>query len=413
MPGIARSLDGLSMYALAFGAPLATSIVGLVMGGSWADVNGPSGPIRVGATAFTVGLLLAGLAATMPMLLIGRAIQGLGVGLLGVALLVVVGRCFPDDVRPRVLAGLAAAWVVPSIVGPAMSGLIVETVGWRWLFLAVAALTPLAAAPMLARLRQPGGNRAITTGIAAAVDGRRLGWAVLTGAAILLLQLAGSSQAGLLTLASVATLAVSGPRLLPRGALRMRRGVPSVITLRGAVAAAFAGAQVFFPLLLVRERGLSPTTAGLLLAAGSIAWSAGSWLSGRVAGTGRRPALLRVGMASVAAGVWTAIVAVAVTGPTSLLLAGWVAVGFGMGIAVPILSLLSLELAAPGEQGSTSSALQVSEALFSALSLAGSGALFATLLHTSSSAPYLAALAVPAAAALFATATAHRVAVHG
>jgi MFS family permease len=118
-------------------------------------------------------------------------------------------------------------------------------------------------------------------------------------------------------------------------------------------------------------------------------------------------------MASVAAGVWTAIVAVAVTGPTSLLLAGWVAVGFGMGIAVPILSLLSLELAAPGEQGSTSSALQVSEALFSALSLAGSGALFATLLHTSSSAPYLAALAVPAAAALFATATAHRVAVHG
>jgi MFS family permease len=208
-------------------------------------------------------------------------------------------------------------------------------------------------------------------------------------------------------------LAIAGPRLLPRGALQMKRGIPSVITLRGAVAAAFTGAQVFFPLLLVRERGLSPTTAGLLLAAGSIAWSAGSWLSGRLGSPARRPAILRAGMASVAAGVWTAIVVVALAAPTALLLVGWVAVGAGMGIVVPVLSLLSLELAPSGEQGSTSSALQVSEALFSALSLAASGALFATLWQSSSPAPYLAALTVAGVAALFATATTHRVAVHG
>ena len=58
MPVIVQALDGLALYALAFGAPLATGIVGMVLGGSWADARGPAAPLRAGTAVFTLGLLL-------------------------------------------------------------------------------------------------------------------------------------------------------------------------------------------------------------------------------------------------------------------------------------------------------------------------------------------------------------------
>ena len=98
----------------------------------------------------SAGLLLAGFAASMPMLLAGRLLQGLGAGAISVTLFVLAGRCYPETMRPRLFAAFSAAWVVPSLLGPALSGWMVDTIGWRWVFLAV----PLAALPA-ARMLQP------------------------------------------------------------------------------------------------------------------------------------------------------------------------------------------------------------------------------------------------------------------
>jgi MFS family permease len=418
MPVIVQALDGLALYALAFGAPLATAIVGMVLAGGWADARGPAGPLRAGTFIFTLGLLLSGLATSMPVLLLGRFVHGLGAGLLGVALTVVVARCYPEHLRPAVFAGFAAAWVLPSIVGPAVSGLVVEHAGWRWVFLGVAVVAPLSAVPVLSRLRRTSlpdpeaaaarpasvdGSTGTAGDVRHAVLSGRLGWALGTGTAVGLLQVAGHGR-GVASLASVlvalALLAVSAPRLLPAGTFRAVRGLPSVVAVRGAAAASFMGAEVFLPLVLVRERGLSASTAGLVLTVGAVGWSTGSWIQGRLPAPQVRARLLRAGMLSLVGGIAAALLLVLLHGPTVLLVATWAGAGLGMGLVVPILSILALELSAPEEQGTNSSSLQISDALFSTLALAVAGAIFAALLTVAPLAPYLGGFGVALAAAL-------------
>ena len=86
---------------------------------------------------------------------------------------------------------------------------------------------------------------------------------------------------------------------------------------------------------------------------------------------------------------------------------GWASAGLGMGLAYPTLSVLTLELSAPSEQGANSSALQIADALFAAVVLAVSGALFAALMDAGSIA-YLAGTAVAGSLALAAVLTAGR-----
>jgi MFS family permease len=158
MPTVAQALDGLSWYALAFGGPLASGVVAMVVSGSWCDSRGPARPLWHGTAWFLSGLVVAGLAPTMGVLVAGRVIQGFGAGLLTVALYVVVGQLYPARLRPRIFAAFASGWVVPSLVGPAIAGLIVQHTSWRVVFLAVPALAIPAALvmrPGLARVGTP------------------------------------------------------------------------------------------------------------------------------------------------------------------------------------------------------------------------------------------------------------------
>ena len=167
MPVVARDLGGLHLYALAFAAPLAASIVGVVAGGSSSDARGPRRPLLLGLALFVAGLLLSGLAPSMEVFTAGRAVQGLGSGMLVVALYVVVARAFPAELQPRLFAAMAAAWVLPAMVGPAVSGLVAEHLGWRWVFLATPLLAAAAAVPVAA---DPAGPRSVNPGAAGAAS---------------------------------------------------------------------------------------------------------------------------------------------------------------------------------------------------------------------------------------------------
>jgi MFS family permease len=415
MPTVAAALDGLTAYALAFGLPLATSVVGMVLAGVWCDVRGPGGAMRVGVAGFVLGLLVAGLAPAMPLLAVGRAMQGLGSGLFSVALYVVVARVVPPALRPRMFAAFAAAWVLPAVVGPPLAGLLVENVGWRSVFL-LAALLALPAAllvePALHGLGAPIEDGTIEDGTGTGSchrRTRRVLWAVGAAAGA-----AGLHQAGqlggvpalLLGVVAVAAVGVSGPHLLPAGTLLARPGLPAIIAVRGVLSAAFFAAEAFLPLLLSRERGLSPTVSGLVLTVAAVTWSAGSWFQGRDRAPSRT-ALLRAGTALVALGVLAAGATVVPGVPVAVAVIGWAAGGLGMGLAYPTLSVLTLELSAPSEQGTNSSALQIADALFAAVVLALTGALFAALVDAGTVA-YLAGTTVAGGLALVAVLVAGR-----
>jgi MFS family permease len=343
----------------------------------------------------------------MSMLLAGRLVQGLGGGGMSVALYVLVGRQYPEIMRPRLYAAFSAAWVVPSLVGPALSGLTVEHIGWRWVFLAV----PPLALPAAALLRPALRNLPAIAGDGTASRRRSL-WAVGAATGVCLLYLGGQQQGAdavaMLIPAMILSLTCTW-RLLPQGTLSAARGLPSVIALRGLVCAAFFGTEAFLPLLLSRERGLSPSMAGLVLSAGALGWSAGSWYQGHRRNGWSRHRFLRVGTLGVCAGLALTVSAVSAAVPVPVAALGWTVVGLGMGLISASLSMLTLSMSAPGQQGANGSALQLCEAVTVAAALAVGGSLFSALLTTSAQAAYLANFAILGAMALLAAAIVGRI----
>ena len=211
------------------------------------------------------------------------------------------------------------------------------------------------------------------------------------------------TRAGLLFLAGLAAALFAARRLLPAGTLRAAPGLPSVILLRGFIAAAFASAEAFLPLLLTQHFGWSLTQAGIALSAGAVTWSLGSAVQARVSGDAARRRLLPTGFAIAAAGLLVVMAPVAMAAlPSWLALAGWVGVGLGIGLSFPMLSVLLLKLSPPEQQGGNTSALQLSDALVSSAALGGAGLLFNP--HTRQVLPVLLlAFAFAAAAAVVST----------
>lgn len=377
MPAVATALDGMTLYALAFASTLAGSVVAMVWSGNDCDRNGPFRSMAGGMLLFGIGLLLSGLAGSMAMLVVGRIIQGFGIGALGVALYVATARAIPPALLPRLFALFSSAWVVPAVIGPAVSGYIVEGLGWRWLFLGIFLLLLPTAALVLPPLHRNGEPAARAT-----QRPRALTWALLAAIGSVGLSLSGNAGhwAPLLVVAALGVLVPAARRLLPVGSLRLARGLPTVIALRGINASAFFLCEAFIPLWLHVERGWSITAAGLALTCGALSWSAGSHLQSHITDEGQRRAWLERGCLVLWTGVVTSGLTVLNIWPDWMLLVGWSISGLGVGLSLPMLGVLTLELAPHDQQGTYSSALQLCAALCTSAALAAGGVVF-SLLH--------------------------------
>ncbi|MFJ1587370.1 MFS transporter [Streptomyces sp. NPDC088197] len=391
MPIAARELDGLGLYAFAFSGYFTTSLLAMVVSGQWCDRSGPLPPLAAGIGGFAAGLVISGTAQSMWPFVLGRAVQGLGGGLVIVALYVVVGRAYPERLRPSVMAAFAASWVVPSIVGPLVSGTATEHLGWRWVFLAIPVLVALPLAVMLPPLRRaahapdpaPETLPEAPEPVAPPVrDGRRIWYAVALATGAALLQYAGQDISPLSVIPAVAGIVLLVPsalRLLPPGTFRAVRGLPTVILMRGIAAGTFIAAESFIPLMLVTQRGLSATMAGLSLAGAGLTWALGSYVQARPRLAPVRERLAQFGMVLSAAAICGASLALVQSVPVWIVAVAWCAGGLGMGLVISTLSVLMLEQSAPAEAGANSAALQVSDALSNVLLVAAAGTVFAAL----------------------------------
>ncbi|CAL9522183.1 MFS transporter [Streptomyces sp. enrichment culture] len=390
MPVAARELDGVSLYAFAFSGFFTTSLFAMVLSGQWSDRRGPLAPLTTGIAAFATGLLLAGTAGAMWLFILGRAVQGLGGGLVIVALYVVVGRAYPERLRPAIMAAFAASWVVPSIVGPLASGAVTEHIGWRWVFLGIPVLVvfPLALAlPQIRRraagpVDQPDGAAGPPGKRRPSFDRRRIRLALAISFGAGLLQYAAQDLRWVSLLPAAAGVALLVPAvlgLLPPGTWRAARGLPSVVLLRGIAAGSFIAAESFVPLMLVTQRGLSPTLAGFSLAAGGGTWALGSWVQSRPRLEPHRERLMSLGMLLVAGAIAAAPSVLIPSVPAWTLAVAWAFGCFGMGLVISSTSVLLLQLSAPEEAGTNSAALQISDGLSNVLLLAVGGAAFVAL----------------------------------
>ncbi|UYO95699.1 MFS transporter [Microbacterium sp. M28] len=380
MPVVSAALDGESLYAVAFAGTLATSVIGMVASGAASDAKGPRGALYVSVALFLVGLVVSGAAVTMHQFLIGRLIQGLGAGGQTVALYVVVARLYPAHLHGRVFAAFAAAWVVPSMIGPFLAGAIADYLDWRWAFLGVAVLTAGAFAMIAFRLRgvELGGGEPFRRSVVAV----RLALSVLVAVAAVVVAFSADAPPSVGWPAALVAVVVIGfaiRPLVPPGTLRAKRGLASVVLLRGVVAGAFFAAEAYIPYLLMERFGFSATLAGIALTFAAFAWAGASALQGRYGDRlgNTRITAISLGLILVALVV---VLATAVLGLSPIIVViGWAFGGGGMGLLYPRLTVLTLAYSDAGNQGFNSSALSISDAGGSAVVIALAGLGVATL----------------------------------
>src|SRR5262245_36770335 len=100
MPTIVAGVHGEALYSWPFTAFLAASVAATVLSGRLSDRFGPVPAAFLGPGLFLAGLVIAGVATGMPVLLAGRVLQGLGLGTMTVAVYVLVALVYPPDRRP-------------------------------------------------------------------------------------------------------------------------------------------------------------------------------------------------------------------------------------------------------------------------------------------------------------------------
>ena len=378
MPALVDDLGGVSLYALPFVSFMAAAVFGTVLGGRWCDRAGPRVPLVAAPLLFGLGLLVAGTATTMTQLIVGRVLQGLGAGAQGVAVYVLVAIVYPERARPAVFALLSSAWVLPALLGPPVSGVVTELASWHWVFLGLVPLVLVAVGLVLPGIRTlerraPDPDRAQRPGVVLAALAAATGVAALSWAS----QEATLLAAGVAA-AAIAVLVPALARLLPRGVFRLRRGISTVVAMRGLLAAVFFTVNSYVPLMLSATHGWSLAAAGVPLIVGALSWSAASAWQGRHPDL-PRPQLLRAGFGALAVGTAGMLLVAPAWGVPWLALLFWGIAGAGMGLGFSSVSYLLLQQSAQDEVGFHSSAAQIADQLGSAVMIGAGGALLALL----------------------------------
>ncbi|WP_184965857.1 MFS transporter [Nonomuraea endophytica] len=385
MPQVSKDLHAEALYGISFSAFLIASLFANVVSGLWSDRRGYTMPFLVGVVLFVAGMGLAGAAFSKEMFIVARAVQGLGAGTTIVALFVMIARVYPAEVRPRVFAGLSAAWVVPAMVGPAIAGFVGDRFGWEWVFYGIIPLVVPALVMLVPALNKKPTEEAVpSTGprsrpglmalaaTCAAVGAGALLYGIQTHTVV----------TGLIGVVGLAALGYGLYRLLPPHALRFGRGLPTTVMMRGFFSAAFFGVNAYIPLALQEVKDFDATTAGIALTTGALGWSTGSYLQSR------REALphkrIRLGAFCVMIGVLLTMLSVlpGITGWVAV--PAWIIAGFGMGLGMTTVSVTALKQSPLNEQGANSAALSVTDMLGSALTIGVGGALVNMIGHAPS-----------------------------
>ena len=370
LPEIEADLGGVAWYGWVTSAFFLGTMIGIVFAGDQADRRGAGRPYVIGLVLFAAGLVIGGLAPSMPVLVVGRFVQGFGAGVVPAIGYVAIGRAFSVQERPRMFAILSTAWVVPGLVGPVLAERIAQGVGWRWVFLGLIPLVVVAGAVVVPAMLRLGPT---ASGAPPAVPfmRRRLVEAVRVAVGTALLVAGLTFDRVFLVPAVVVGLVIGlGPlrRLTPAGTLRARPGLPAVIASRGAITFVFFGLDAFVPYALTSGRDRSTLMASIAVTVTTVSWTIGTWIQQRWIARLGEAWFVRAGYLLLAPGVALAAITSLLDGaPFWLIHVGGVAAGLGMGLAYSAHAQLTFRSVDDREVGSATASLQLCDNLGIAL----------------------------------------------
>jgi len=377
LPQVAASLGDVALLPWVITSYLMMSGVATVAAGALADRIGLRPVFRASVLLFVAGAVLAGLAPSMPLLIVARLVHGTGAGAVNAVGLTAVGLVFPQRLVGRAFAANSVVWGVMSVAGPGLAALLLSVASWRWIFWMN---LPLGAFALLL------GWRAMPAAAEAAPRALRwsdLGLLLLLTASLLL-------AVDALDLTSLPTLAVA---LGATGWLLWRsRGrddallAPRHVThaplgpLAGAIGLLLVGAigpQAFLPLYVRGARGGSTGWVAGSVLFFTLGWTTGANLGSRLVERIGPMAVLRTGSLLVPVGLALVAGATWVGAPLAGVFAPLFLAGIGMGMSTNCALTLVRDLAPAGELGRATAAHQfvrnfgflLGNALFGALML--------------------------------------------
>lgn len=375
LPSAIVEIGGIELYAWASTAYAVGSILGSAGSSVVVRRAGMRRAFLLATGAFVVGAVVCGSAPTMKMVIAGRAVQGLGGGMLIAAAHAMVREMFPEGLWPHMLAAISAAWGTAALGGPALGGVLAAHGLWRVAFWAMVPITLTAAA--------------LTWRLLGAADRREpreapvpFGRLSLVCASVLCIgsiaNTRGPAVRTVLIVVAIAALMLAlrlerqaRVRLLPSGMFSIAKQLGKGYWMIFLLGMSTTPGGVYVPLLVQMLHDVSPASAGYLYAVQSLSWTAGTFVSARV-GRERVHRVIVLGPLLMASGFVALFLTIA-PGPVAAIAGALLLVGLGIGMAWTHIGAAILSSGRPDEGTVTASMIPTTQLFAVALGSALSG----------------------------------------
>lgn len=381
LPSVVRDIGGIDYYAWNTTLFVAASILGSALSARLLARAGPRSAYVIATLVFAIGTFICAVAPSMPVMLAGRLVQGLGGGFLFALSYAMIRLVFDEALWPRAMALVSGMWGVATLVGPAVGGIYAQLGVWRaafWSLIPVAVLFAVLAVIVLPKRSTDEIERSplplaqlvlLTSAVLAVSFG--------SVSSVFLWNIAGLAAAVILTLLLIGTESRARHRLLPAGTLRITTALGALYATMSLLAVAVTSGEIFVPLFLQILHQQSPLIAGYLAALMAAGWTLGSISSAGASGKGITCAILAGPMLGMAG-----MIALAVLMPSESagglpalmpICLALVAIGLGVGMAWPHLLTRVFQVAPTGEQGLAAASITTVQLFATALGAALAG----------------------------------------
>lgn len=389
LPTIVGDLGGLNLLAWVFTGYMLTSTTIVPISGKLSDIYGRKPFFMGGIIIFMLASIAGGFAQSMEQLIVVRAVQGIGGGMLLSSVFAIIADLFSPSERGRYQGLFTAMFGVASILGPTMGGAITDYLSWRGIFymnfpfgFAALALVGLGF-PRLQRAPRKvvidyAGVAFLTSMVVCLL--LALTWAndVYAWGSLEIVGLL--TAAGLLLGAFLVTESRAAEPIIPLQLFRNRVfAIASLLTFMSGIT--LTSVITFMPMFLQGVLGATATSSGLVLSPMMIGVVIGSTGGGvLVSRTGRYRAIIVAGSATLLAGMLVLSQFDAGTGWVEAI-AGMALVGFGVGLAVPVVNLAVQNTSPPRYLGVATASSQFFRSIGGTLGVAVFGTLVVTSIH--------------------------------
>lgn len=376
LPTAVAELGGLDLYGWVGAIYMLATTVSIPLFGKLSDTIGRKPVLLWGIVIFLVGSLASGLAPSMVILVVARAVQGIGAGAVTPVSMTIVGDLYTPAQRARIQALFGAIWGIAGMSGPLVGGLIVKVLSWRWVFYINLPFGVLSCLILSAAYRAVPAKRERKP-----LDA--LG-SFLLAASILLLLLGATGIRPFITIPLAVIALVAFMRVerthpdpvLPLGLITRRLIAVSSIQ-SAAIGALMTGTTLFVPLFVQAVLQGSPTQGGMAVAPMLIGWPLAAAASSRlILRIGTRAMVLAGAVAMAIGGIGIDFAIAQASGPWMLRALTFV-MGVGMGLSNTALVISVQHKVRFDERGVATAALILFRSLGGAVAAGAMGALFA------------------------------------